>query len=142
MSTILIVYAIFFVVAIIDIKKGIIPWQALIILMGVITYGHILEKENILIQLIKGMSIGIFLHGFRMLLNSTYKKDTLGMGDIHLLVVITYFLKSIALTLYVIVIGSYITMIPMMILKKKQLPFGPFIVASAIGVSVYQIFFI
>jgi prepilin signal peptidase PulO-like enzyme (type II secretory pathway) len=126
----------------IDIKKGIIPWQTLLVSFFIITLDHVFQNESIFNHLIQGIVVGVFLHSLRIVLNSIYKKDTLGMGDIHLLMVITYYLKSIELSLYVIVIASYVTIIFMMIFKMKQLPFGPFIILSTIGVSVYQIFFI
>ncbi len=139
---ILLLFIIFFIIAMIDIKKGIIPWQTLLVSFFIITLDHVFQNESIFNHLIQGIVVGVFLHSLRIVLNSIYKKDTLGMGDIHLLMVITYYLKSIELSLYVIVIASYVTIIFMMIFKMKQLPFGPFIILSTIGVSVYQIFFI
>lgn len=139
MFDIIIVFIMGFI-AFIDIKKGIIPWQLLLAVFIVM----VLKDSNvniIVMSLVSSISIGIFLHSLRYVLNQIYKKDTLGMGDIHLLMVMTFGLHSIELSLYVLVIGSYLALFYMMIQKKHVIPFGPFLIISWIGVSHYQIFY-
>lgn len=130
------------VIAAIDMKKGIIPWQLLLLMLLLISYQYIVDGKTLWIPFLYGGVMGVFLHSLRLVLNTLYQKDTLGMGDIHLMMVITYLFSSIEYSLYVIVIASYIALFVMLMLRKKQLPFGPFIMVSTIGVMIYQIFFI
>lgn len=139
---VLMIVLLLIVIAAIDMKKGIIPWQLLLLMLILITYQYIVDGKTLWIPFLYGSVMGVFLHSLRLVLNTLYQKDTLGMGDIHLMMVITYLFSSIEYSLYVIVIASYIALFVMLMLRKKQLPFGPFIIVSTIGVMIYQIFFI
>ncbi|MGB0175245.1 MAG: prepilin peptidase [Acholeplasmataceae bacterium] len=141
MIYIIILGVIMYWIAVIDIKHGLIPWQLLCFGFITILIQYIIENQSIIQPLMNSLVVTFSLHSFRLLLNAIYHKDTLGMGDIHLLAVIAFGFNDIGMTLYVLAIGSYIALFFMLIYKKKQVSFGPFLLLSTLGVMMYQIFF-
>lgn len=127
-------------IAYVDYKKGIIHWQSLSLALITMMIHYMILRQSLWIPALNSFAIFFSLHGLRLVMNWVYRKDTFGMGDIHLLTVMTFGFNDIKLTLYVLVISSYVTLFIMVITNKKMLPFGPFLIVSWMGVNVYQIF--
>jgi len=85
---------------------------------------------------IESSIIFIFLICLRWFMNTRYKKDTLGFGDIKLLTLIT-FMMSLETITYVIFFASLITLVVMLMLNRHKVPFAPGILLSWIGVYVW-----
>ena len=128
-------------IVVIDIKHGVIPWQLLSLAFITMLIRYIILNQSIIEPIINSLVIAFSLHSFRLLLNAIYHKDTLGMGDIHLLAVIAFGFNDIRMTLYVLVIGSYVALLFMLVYKKVRVPFVPFLLLGTLGVMMYQIFF-
>lgn len=89
-----------------------------------------------LTSMLEGLLMLIMLTILRRVMNTYYQKDTLGFGDIKLLSIIT-FIMSIDIMPYIIFLSSFLTLVVMLILNLKKIPFAPGILISWIGVYIW-----
>ena len=128
-------------IAFIDLETGFIPDKLLIpaFILGVgVAVG--LHIENWMQILIGAFSGGILLTVFAVLGKWLFKKDSMGMGDIKLLVIIGCYIgfPGVWISLFLGAFIGSILVLAGMILKKihrfDTIPFGPFI---ALGTLTY-----
>lgn len=95
--------------------------------------------------LISGLIMFSLLYITKTLGDKIFKQESLGGGDVKLAFVIGVFL-GVKLSLITFILSSFLTLPYALtvtyITKKKEVPFGPFIIASALIVFIYMVKFI
>ena len=131
------------IIALIDLKHYIIPTSLIIFAaIGLITYNIV--NINIIYETITGLLFGVFYLGSIALLSSLfYKRQTLGYGDILLIIILGGWLgiTKIALTIF---FSALISLFIWLLLSLKngfkkdlKMPFGFYL--SMIGIILYPI---
>lgn len=109
--------------------------ELLIIILGII-YQH-----NILTIFISGLVMFLVMYMIKLIGDFTFKRESLGGGDIKLMFVLGSVL-GIKLSVISIVLASFIAffyaLYSLYILKKEEIPFGPFLVLGALITFIFS----
>lgn len=109
----------------------------MLLLMLILHVMFLLYNDSFqMISILESFLMLIFLIILRSMMNIFYQKDTLGFGDIKLLALIT-FIMSIDTMPYIIFFSSFFTLVVMLVLNLKKIPFAPGILISWIGVYIW-----
>lgn len=109
----------------------------MLVLMLILHVMFLLYNDSFqMISILESFLMLIFLIILRSMMNIFYQKDTLGFGDIKLLALIT-FIMSIDTMPYIIFFSSFFTLVVMLVLNLKKIPFAPGILISWIGVYIW-----
>lgn len=127
----LILIMVLMTISIIDYKKYIIPDVFVVIgLLNYLFYIYLI-KSDLLNNLINNLIMIVIIILIVLTMNKLLKKESMGMGDIKLLMMVfLYFdLKE---NLYLIIIACIIGLLICLKIKKDRIPFGPCISISTI----------
>lgn len=132
-------------VVIVDIEKYLIPYSSLLVLLFIGIIGILLDclgYDDILFSLgsIKSrltsftifIIIGFILNKIQNLLN----KDFLGGGDLMLFCVYSLII-GFEYTILVLFISSFLALLVYPLIRKRQIPFGPFLSISFILIVIF-----
>lgn len=132
------------IISVSDIMYYIIPDELLIFFTGYFLIANALNKgvEQALMSVMSGVILFAIMYLIMTLGNFIFKKETLGGGDIKLMLVIGIVLNPF-LGIISIFLSSFIALpISLLILlkeKKNIIPFGPFLIISAILIYMTKV---
>lgn len=151
--------AIYFLIAFIllfsflaDLQYLIVPdfFVALLVVLAILV--QILSGEPWLLPILAVIFSTVFFYGLYFLASKILKKDALGMGDIKLMIPLSFILSwpKTALSIFLaFIIGGFFAMLVLITGKKKfgqVLPFAPFLILAALlsfifGEAIWQWYF-
>lgn len=116
----LVLFSLLFLISLIDLDTYIINDEYLILIwiIWIILY----KKE--LFLFINGVTLALFVYLIRIIMGIMFKKETMGLGDVKLLLVLGMF-NNLYINIIGLIIACIIGLIFSYISKKRIIPFGP-----------------
>ena len=120
-----------------DLQYLIVPDFFVALLLVLAILAQILSSESWFLPIIAVFFSTAFFYGLSFLASKILKKDALGMGDIKLMIPLSFILswpKTILSIFLAFIIGGFFAMLALIAGKKKfgqVLPFAPFLILAA-----------
>lgn len=127
--------------ALLDLKKQIIPNRALLVLLGIRTVLLVIDCAvfpEVWTELVVSSFAGLIGGGILFLIAGLIARKGIGMGDIKLIAVLGYYLgfqvlmSDLVISLLLTVIGGVVNLAVRKASMRSEMPFAPFVAAGTV----------